>query len=183
MQFDPTRSIISPATHSTKRPLSQQSVARLKPDSPKVPRIETSDTSSSFSHSRQAKGSKDSHSALSMAPHPSMRQGPRGPRPHPTASGSSSRPAKKPGKLRTLDGPIYDEAHIRHTFCTSHIRPTQEEAPKSTLGNVSYIACDKMPTYKSVEGHVFDETKGKATIWRLVEITCCPPHTDNLYCI
>ncbi|KAG6898095.1 hypothetical protein C0992_005422 [Termitomyces sp. T32_za158] len=111
-----------------------------------------------------------------MAPHPSTRQEQRGSRPHPTASSSSSRSLKKRGgpKLtlrRTLDGPMHDEAHIRHTFRTSLIKPRHEATPKSSLGNLASVACDKMPTYKSVQGHVSDGTTGEAIeTWRSVGI-------------
>ncbi|KNZ73430.1 putative ATP-dependent RNA helicase DHX36 [Termitomyces sp. J132] len=106
-----------------------------------------------------------------MAPHPSTRQGFRNSRPHPTASSSSLRTPKrrvpKPTLLRTFDGPMHDEAHIRHTLRPSHIKPGHEATPKSSLGNFAHLACDKMPTYKSVEGSLSDDTTGKViNIWR-----------------
>ncbi|KAG6857567.1 hypothetical protein H0H87_000166 [Tephrocybe sp. NHM501043] len=174
MQFDPTGVTRPfPVSQQPKRPFSQQSLAQLKPQPPKFPRLDTPDTSASFSLSRQAKPTKGSKSFPStsslefpsMAPPSSTRPGGSRSSRHPTTPGPSSRPSKKRGGakhttlLRTLDGPFHDEAYIQRTLRVDlPIKPIHEATPKSTLGNIAQVGCDHMPTYKSTEGHVSDET-------------------------
>ncbi|KAG6911959.1 hypothetical protein DXG01_000207 [Tephrocybe rancida] len=181
MQFDPLKNTFPPlVSQSTKRPLSQQSAAQLKPQPSKFPRVDTHNTPSSFSQSRQVMSAKGSSKSSSPAFPPmsstsSARTGGfRGSRPHPTAP-SSSRPTKKragakSSSLKVLDGPIHDEALLQRTLRTSPLKPIHETTPKSSLGNVAQVACDKMPTYQSVEGVVLNETTSRTTtVWRQLD--------------
>ncbi|KAG6813786.1 hypothetical protein H0H92_007198 [Tricholoma furcatifolium] len=70
MQVDLTRTILSSPSSHPKRTFSQQSAAQLKPQSVKVPRIDTPDTTPSFSHSRQTNSAnKSKHAPTTVTVH------------------------------------------------------------------------------------------------------------------
>ncbi|KAF8078620.1 P-loop containing nucleoside triphosphate hydrolase protein [Lyophyllum atratum] len=176
MQFDPSN-----ITPSSKRPFAQQAVAHL---APKVPRIDTPDSSSSFSLSRQAKSSSIVAPAFEMPSSSSSRGRAFGHRiSHPVAHNSSVRGSKKRGgksaSLRHFDGPIHDEAYIARVYRTSALplKPLHESTPKSSLGNFAMLVTEQLPTYKTTEGLVVDEATGRATqLWRTtVTVHLDPP--------
>ncbi|RDB28425.1 ATP-dependent RNA helicase DHX36 [Hypsizygus marmoreus] len=182
MQFNPTTpSSSSSAAHPHKRSFAQQASAlQTKPESPKVPRIDTSEPSS-FSTSRKATKSARPEPiappAFQMPQSSSSRPGRGfGVRPaHPTGHPSSSRfPNKRAGKSvshlhRHLEGPVHDQAYITRTYRTSPVplKSAHEATPKSSLGNFSMLVTRKLPTYKLTEGFIVDEATGKPTqYWR-----------------
>lgn len=181
MQFDPTKTASSSIIqNSNKRSFVQQASAlqqQPKPDSSKVPRIATIEPSS-FSFSRRATNSPNpSTSAHTASPMPqaSSSRPSRGFAKRPPYSnlhGSSKLPNKRGGKPhRNLEGPLHDQAFITQTHRMSEVplKTVHESTPKSSLGNFSMLAVEKLPTYKFTEGSIFDETTKKSTsVWRQV---------------
>jgi len=140
----------------------------------KIPRVGNSSSLSSFS--RRTIISPDPSALISPPfemPHsshqPSSRSG-RGFALRSSQSGHRLTSKTRPGKSTTrrlLDAPLHDQAYIARQYRSSHLplKPMHETAPKSSLGNFSMLATEKLPSYKAVEGLVTHDGQ-TIQVWR-----------------
>jgi small subunit ribosomal protein S24e len=190
MKVDSVQGAVSSIPNPRKRPFAQQATAPTSsqlPLSSKLPRVDSSMPSSSFSASRRPATIPDPPTLVSPPfemPHASQQPASRssrgfGLRSQSVGHGSSHRlSAKNRGgrsvARKLLDAPLHDQTYIteEHRNIFLPLKPMHEEAPKSSLGNFSMLATGKLPSYKAVEGAFMGDPHGHTIqMWRQVSLS------------
>lgn len=163
----------SPSGGSLKRPYAQQASTLSRPSSSSMSQHAAGGLSSSPSD-RPTKAPKvdnmQTHHYSSAAPafaHSSLRGGRTPARP----AARKQKQAPPAGKKPVIQGPLYDEQHIKATYMTKSVKSEWESNPKSPVAN--WYSANKGGTPKYDAAQVFGP---RGMMWRCVEIVVlCEP--------